>query len=395
MSTLDRPMTSTVGETRAAPRYDIGRYLGWFAVRAVLIIICVVWTLPTLGLFISSLRNPEALANSGWWTALRPTTEINQERTGTEPTDVDGRYVISGNVLEGLAGAEQVDNFGLTANAPTEYGPGEVADLGDGLMFTMDGDGNYELFSSEPFTLDRGQRFFFESEIPPSLSLNNYEEVLSGHGIADAFVNTATVTIPATVIPIAIAAFAAYAFSWMEFPGRRFLFIVVVGLIVVPLQMSLIPLQRLYSSLGIGGSYPGIWLAHTGFGLPLAIFLLRNYIAALPREIIESAHIDGATHYQIFTRLVVPLSIPALASFAIFQFLWVWNDLLVALVFLGIDPDREVLTKALAALVGSRGENWEIMTAAAFVSIIVPLMVFFALQRYFVRGLLAGSVKGG
>lgn len=395
MSTLDRPMTSTVRETRAAARFDIGKYIGWFVVRAVLIFICVVWTLPTLGLFISSLRNPEALTNSGWWTALSATTQIKQERTGTEPAEIDGRYVISGNVLQAAGSSQQVDQFGLRANQPTEYNPGEVAELGDGLMFTMDEAGNYELFSSEPFTLDRGQRFFFESEIPPSLSLANYEEVLTGHGIGEAFINTATVTVPATVIPIAIAAFAAYAFSWMEFPGRRFLFIVVVGLIVVPLQMSLIPLQRLYSNLGIGGSYPGIWLAHTGFGLPLAIFLLRNYIASLPREIVESAHIDGATHYQIFTRLVVPLSIPALASFAIFQFLWVWNDLLVALVFLGIRPDREVLTKALAALVGSRGENWEIMTAAAFVSIIVPLMVFFALQRYFVRGLLAGSVKGG
>ena len=186
----------------------------------------------------------------------------------------------------------------------------------------------------------------------------------------------------------------------MDFPGRQILFIIVVGLLVVPLQMSLIPLLRLYNNVGetfgfAAKSYPGIWLAHTGFGLPLAIYLLRNYIGGLPREIIESAKIDGASHFQIFIRLVLPLSIPALAAFAIFQFLWVWNDLLVALVFLNKTPDQIVMTSKLRELLGSRGDNWEILTSSAFVSILVPLIVFFSLQRYFVRGLLAGSVKGG
>jgi alpha-glucoside transport system permease protein len=208
------------------------------------------------------------------------------------------------------------------------------------------------------------------------------------------------VTIPATVIPITIAAFAAYAFAWMRFPGRQFLFVVVVGLLVVPLQMSLIPLLRMYNNIGAlldvsAKSYVGIWLAHTGFGLPLAIYLLRNYIRSLPRDIIESARMDGASHFQTFTRVVVPLSVPALASFTIFQFLWVWNDLLVALVFLGKGDDQIVLTSKMRELLGSRGDNWEILTSSAFISIIVPLVVFFALQRYFVRGLVAGSVKGG
>ena len=207
-------------------------------------------------------------------------------------------------------------------------------------------------------------------------------------------------TIPATVIPITIAAFAAYAFAWMQFPGRQFLFVVVVGLLVVPLQMSLIPLLRMYNNIGAlldvsAKSYVGIWLAHTGFGLPLAIYLLRNYIRSLPRDIIESARMDGASHFQTFTRVVVPLSVPALASFTIFQFLWVWNDLLVALVFLGKGDDQIVLTSKMRELLGSRGDNWEILTSSAFISIIVPLVVFFALQRYFVRGLVAGSVKGG
>ena len=219
-------------------------------------------------------------------------------------------------------------------------------------------------------------------------------------GMGDAFVNSLLVTIPAVVIPITIAAFAAYAFAWLEFPGRRLLFVVVVGLMVVPLQMSLIPLLRLYVNVGdatgisLNGSLLGVWLAHTGFGLPLAIFLLFGYISALPREIIESAHVDGASPLTTFTRLVLPLSVPVIASFAIFQFLWVWNDLLVALVFLGTNPQRAVLTAKLSALVGERGQDWHLLTAGAFVTMIIPLIVFFALQRYFVRGLTAGSVKG-
>jgi alpha-glucoside transport system permease protein len=224
--------------------------------------------------------------------------------------------------------------------------------------------------------------------------------VLSSERIDRAFINTFTVTIPATIIPILIAAFAAYAFAWMKFPGRQWLFAVVVGLLVVPLQMSLIPLLRMYNEIGAtfgvpSKTYLGIWLAHTGFGLPLAIYLLRNYIGGLPRDIIESAQLDGASHFDIFIRLILPLSVPALASFAIFQFLWVWNDLLVALVFLGKGDDQIVLTSSLRELLGSRGDNWEILTSSAFISILVPLLVFFSLQRYFVRGLLAGSVKGG
>jgi alpha-glucoside transport system permease protein len=236
------------------------------------------------------------------------------------------------------------------------------------------------------------------AETPPSFTASNYQKVIDAEGVGNAFLNTFKVTIPATFIPILIAAFAAYAFSWMEFPGRRWLFVVVVGLLVVPLQMSLIPLLRLYNevgdSLGVASkSYLGIWLAHSAFGLPLAIYLLRNYIASLPRDIIESARMDGATHFQIFTSIVLPLSLPALASFAIFQFLWVWNDFLVALVFLGKSPDQVVLTIQLNDLLGSRGESWEILTASAFVSIAVPVAVFFSLQRFFVRGLLSGSVK--
>jgi alpha-glucoside transport system permease protein len=225
-------------------------------------------------------------------------------------------------------------------------------------------------------------------------TLSNYAQVLADDGMMEAFLNSLLVTIPATVIPITIAAFAAYAFAWMKFPGRSVLFATVIGLLVVPLQMALIPLLRLYGGLDLTGTFLGIWLAHTGFGLPLAIYLLYNYMATLPKDLFESAAIDGASHFTTFTRLVLPLSFPALAAFAIFQFLWVWNDFLVALVFLGTGSDTAVLTAQLNELVGRLGQDWHLLTAGAFVSMLVPLIVFLSLQRFFVRGLLSGSVKG-
>jgi len=225
-------------------------------------------------------------------------------------------------------------------------------------------------------------------------TINNYQRVIEADGMGNAFLNSLAVAIPATVIPIAIAAFAAYAFAWMDFKGRQVLFVIVVGLMVVPLQMALIPLLKIYVGLDLSGTYLAVWLAHTGFGLPLAIYLLRNYIGSLPRSIIESASIDGASHFSTFFRLVVPLSVPVIAAFAIFQFLWVWNDFLVALVFLGGTPDVSVVTIRLAELTGTRGQAWEVLTAGAFLTMVLPLIVFFALQRYFVRGLTAGSVKG-
>ncbi|HEX2577467.1 MAG TPA: carbohydrate ABC transporter permease [Aquihabitans sp.] len=237
-------------------------------------------------------------------------------------------------------------------------------------------------------------------------TLDNYRAALDAGGFSNALLNSLAMSIPATIMPITVAAFAAYAFSWMDFRGRHVLFVLVVGLMVVPLQMALIPILRLYTtgaSIGdvsiipdpeLNGTFLGVWLAHTAFGLPLATYLLRNYIGALPSSIIESAKIDGAGHFTIFWRLVVPLSLPALAAFAIFQFLWVWNDLLVSYVFLGGTRQTRVVTIALANLVGSRGENWHLLTSAAFITMVLPLIVFFSLQRYFVRGLTAGSVKG-
>lgn len=222
----------------------------------------------------------------------------------------------------------------------------------------------------------------------------NYQDVLLRQGMGRAFLNSFIITVPTTLITLTIAALAAYALSWMEFRGRQVLLMTVVGLIVIPLQMTLIPVLRMFNVLRLSGTFPGIWLAHAGYGLPLMIYLLRNFFGALPRELFESAYMDGATPFTAFLRLVLPLSVPVLASAAIFQFLWVWNDYLVALTFLGVDPSYKVVTQRLADLTGTFGNDWQLLTAGAFVTMILPMVVFFALQRYFVRGLLAGSVKG-
>lgn len=224
-------------------------------------------------------------------------------------------------------------------------------------------------------------------------TLSNYSTVLSG-GMANSFLNSFAVAIPATVIPILAAAFAAYAFSWMRFPGREVLFVVLIGLMVVPLQVAFIPLLRFYSALGLVGTFPAVWLAHAGFAMPLAVYLLRNYMSSLPAEVIESAQVDGASHFQIFWKLMIPLSTPVLAAFATLQFLWVWNDFLIALIFLGSTEANQVVQLTLANLIGSRGQDWHLLTAGGFIAISVPLVVFFTLQRYFVRGMTAGSVKG-
>jgi alpha-glucoside transport system permease protein len=224
-------------------------------------------------------------------------------------------------------------------------------------------------------------------------TLDSYDAVLFDQGMGNAFLNSIVVTVPATIIPIMVAAFAAYAFTFMRFPGRELLFILVVGLLVVPLQVAFVPLLQLFSRYELNGTFLAVWLAHAAFGMPLAIYILRNYMASLPHEIIESAAVDGASHFRTFWSLVVPMSVPALAAYAIFQFLWVWNDLLVALIFLGAG-DNAVVTMRLASLIGDLGQEWHLLTAGAFISMIVPLLVFFSLQRFFVRGLTAGSVKG-
>ena len=237
---------------------------------------------------------------------------------------------------------------------------------------------------------------WWTSLLPPyHFTPDNYTHVLSRNGMADSFMSSLLITIPSTIIPITIASFAAYAFSWMSFPGRDILFVVIVGLLVVPLQTTIVPVLRIFKDFGIAGTFPAVWLAHTAYGLPFAVFLLRNFMGGLPKEVFESASIDGAGHATAFFRLAIPMSIPAIAALAIFQFLFVWNDLLVALLYLGVgNPSNLPLTVAISQLGTSLGGDAQYLMAAAFISMILPLIVFFALQRYFVRGITGGAVKG-
>jgi alpha-glucoside transport system permease protein len=316
--------TESVGERRVPQEmerrkeFELPRVLNpraWLPklpLHAVILLIMVLWSIPTIALLVSSFRDPSAIASSGWWNAL---TEWN-------------------------------------------------------------------------FTFD------------------NYESVLDRRGMEQAFINSLIITIPSTALVILVAAAAAYAFAWMNFPARNLLFLAIVAMLVIPLQMTLIPVLRLYNQVTVEGdvpviggnwfgrnSYVGMWLAHTAYGLPFAVFLLRNFFGALPRDLFESAYLDGASDFMVFRRIVLPLSMPALAALAIFQFLWVWNDLLIALIFLG-DPSLYPMTVQIQSLVGSFGTNYQVLTAAAFISMALPLVVFFALQRYFVQGVLAGAVKG-
>ena len=373
--------------------------LKW-AINLSVILLVVLWLIPTVGLFVSSFRDRDQITASGWWVAPL-SVELTYRTRATDPAqEADGQWVIEGNLFETpevaevfAAGTAQVAAFGLTAREPTAFEAGVTAETRDGGTLTVAPDGRYRLTSPERPD-ERGPRVYFSAATPPDFTLDNYRTILTADGMDRAFINTLTVTIPATIIPILIAAFAAYALAWMEFPGRGLLIAAIVGLLVVPLQLALVPLLNLHNQLGIGQSFVGIWLAHTGFGLPLAIYLLRNYMVGLPRDIIEGARVDGATDFQIFTKIILPLSFPALASFAIFQFLWTWNDLLVAKVFLPSDDASKVMTVKIADdLLGSRGGDWGILAGAAFVSIGVPVLVFFSLQRFLVRGLLAGSVK--
>jgi len=381
--------------------------LTW-AVHISVVALVLLWIFPTVGLLVSSFRTTEQIRTSGWWAALFP-SEINEVFRAADPDEFrvsrGGLYAVEGNfyVEAGRADspetvAAEIGVWGTSSRAIDAYVPGEVVDLGDGETITVQTNGDYLWSGTADQISGRGQRVFATAESAPEFTLDNYRMVLfdpsSDEGMARAFMNTLTVVIPATIIPILIAAFAAYALAWMDFPGRALLVAAVAALRVVPLQLALIPLLTLHNQIGIGKGYLGVWLAHTGFGMPLAIYLLRNYMVGLPREVIENARVDGATEFQIFTRIILPLSFPALASFAIFQFLWTWNDLLVAMVFL-IDASGQttVMTRQIVEMLGTRGGDWEILATSAFVSIAVPLLVFFALQRYLVRGLLAGSVK--
>ncbi len=365
--------------------------LAW-AVNISVVALVLLWLLPTIGLLVSSFRDRDQISESGWWRSFTSVEQNFRVRAAADDAVQGGDgYVIEGNLF-GEDGTGSVASFGGTSRAPNANATGETAELTRDRTLTVQENGDFTYTSPEE--IERDPSIYFASEEPPDFGMSNYETIMRSDNMDRAFINTLTVTVPATIIPILIAAFAAYALAWMDFPGRGWLIALVVGLLVVPLQLALVPMLKFHNDIGIGQSYLGIWLAHTGFGLPLAIYLLRNYMVGLPRDIIESAKVDGATDFQVFTKIVLPLSFPALASFAIFQFLWTWNDLLVAKVFLPSNSESWVMTVKIADdLLGSRGGDWGILAAAAFISIAVPLVVFFTMQRYLVRGLLAGSVK--
>jgi alpha-glucoside transport system permease protein len=353
-------------------------------VNLALLFLVILWTIPTMGIFVSSFRERQDIATTGWWLVFphrewKVVKTINPKELNLDPNttmSVEGAVATWDQLRQGI---ETPGGKRLIWVGNKRIGTIQIQEQVWTVMwnFTLD---NYKQVLG-------GQSITFTKP-------DGTTETVQGDNMTRAFLNSLTVAIPSTLIPILIAAFAAYAFAWMRFPGRKWMFILVVALLAVPLQIALVPILKDYNALNLNGTFLAIWLAHTGFGLALATYLLYNYISTLPRDIFESAFIDGASPFTVFTKLVLPLSMPALASFAIFQFLWVWNDYLVALIFLGGNPEYELVTQRMAAIVGSRGADWHLLTAGAFVSMLLPLIVFFSLQRYFVRGMLAGSVKG-
>jgi alpha-glucoside transport system permease protein len=300
-SAVQKVVTRETAASKTSVISAISRSFNNGLITILVVLIALIWSVPTFGLFISSFRPPTLISTTGWWTGLIP---------------------------------------------------------------------------------------------PWQFTIQNYQQVINAQGMGQAFFNSLIIAIPGTIFPLLLGAFAAFAFAWMKFPFRDTLYFGIVALLVVPSQIALVPVLNLFTDIGLTGQYAAVWLAHTAFGLPFAVFLLRNFFAALPRDLLETAYVDGASNLRTFWTIIVPLSVPALASLAIFQFMWVWNDLLVALIFLGGNPQRAPMTLNIADLVGTYGSNYQVLTAASFLSMALPLIIFFSLQRYFVSGILAGSVKG-
>ncbi|WP_119072981.1 carbohydrate ABC transporter permease [Aggregatilinea lenta] len=388
-------------------------------VNLAVFLLCMIWLIPTLGLFVTSFRPQEVVTKSGWWTALTSDTAdpATYEQTCGECHGAD---------LKGVEGVDLSDPDTITSEFRGNAQRVQLL-IARGTLESGDPHVPEEMQPDDPTQASSDILAYLQAQAGSGTSrftLNNYEDVLVGYdarggtyeeacetegstgtrscdfwkdatrqgAIFRGMLNSFAVSIPATLLPILFAGFASYAFAWLDFSGRKVLFTILVGLQIIPLQMTLVPIFRLYTQLHLNGSFLGVWLFHTGFGLPYAIYLMRNFVASLPRDLFESAYLDGAGHFQVFRKIVMPLALPAIAALGIFQFLWVWNDLLVALIFLG--NKAPVLTYQLSQLVDSLGGGWHRMTAAAFISMAVPVIVFLGFQRFFVRGLLAGSVKG-
>ncbi|HAM89303.1 MAG TPA: alpha-glucoside ABC transporter permease [Rhodobacteraceae bacterium] len=375
--------------------------LSKWIVHITVALLVTVWVAPTLGLFVSSLRTNAQISVSPWWLSVFP-LNINEIQRAADPDEfrkADGDvFIVSGNLF-GEESAKEIIVWGTSSRAIDAYVPGDMADLGDGESITVQANGDYVWRGNDEQLSGRGQRVLVTTRGPPEFTFENYRWMLfakeNTEGVAKAFINTLTVAIPSTIIPIALAAFAAYALAWMKFRGNALLITAVVVGLALPPQIILIPILKLHLSIGIGKSYLGMWLVHSAFTLPFAIFLLHNYMAGIPREIIENARLDGATDFQIFIKIILPLCTPALASWAIIQFLWTYNDLLGPMVFLQNNTgDNLVLTQKLTKLFGMYSERWDLIATSTFISMAVPLVVFLLMQRHFARGLLAGSIKG-
>jgi alpha-glucoside transport system permease protein len=376
--------------------------------------------IPTLGLFVTSFRTRQAVRETGWWTIFASSAPAGKAEYDTYCASchgADGKKIANANLADPTIANQYTRSINLLLDLqkPVNNGPHLVdpqlptnatqaqAILSPILTYMRALSGQVE--TTGKLTLSnyvdalvgyKGTANCLsdcQQKVPSTLAVFTCTsaDLLNQAGMGRAFLNTIAVAIPSTIIPIFFAALAAYAFAWLDFKGRQWLFALLVGLQIIPLQMVLVPIARLYVNVGLQSSFLGIWLFHTGFGLPYAIYLMRNFIGSLPREIFESVYLDGASHWTAFRKMALPLAMPAIASLGIFQFLWIWNDFLVAKIFLSTKP---VLTVQITNLIDPLGGNWNILTGAAFLSFIIPMVVFFAFQKYFARGLLSGSVKG-
>jgi len=405
------------------PLSGLNRFLKRLPLNLIVIFLVIAWIVPTFGVFVTSFRTREAVRTTGWWTVFQKHKVAGQEEYETYCASChgsDGKAIPEGDLTdpEVVSQFPRSNRLLVFLKKPLPNGephlqdptlpesPNQALEILAPIidyMGTLSGTGGSALESkltlrnyADALVGYKGTQDYLtdcEQGVESTLAKFNCDatDLLNPEGMGRAFVNTIIVTTVASILPILFAALAAYAFAWMDFPGRMWIFALLVGLQIIPLQMALVPIAKLYSKIGLASTFLGIWIFHTAFGLPYAIYLMRNFLGGLPREIFESAYIDGASHWTAFWKLALPLSVPAIASLAIFQFIWIWNDFLVAKIFLTTKP---VLTVQITNLIDPRGGNWHILTGAAFLSFIVPMMVFFLLQRFFVRGLTAGSVKG-
>jgi alpha-glucoside transport system permease protein len=403
------------------PLARLNKFFRRVPLHLAVIVMVLLWVIPTLGLFVTSFRTRQAVRETGWWTVFSPPKAVGQTEYNTYCASCHGadgkkiptadlsdpkvvnQYTRSINLLVDLQKPVNGSPHLVNPTLPTNATQAQV--ILSPILTYMQTLSGQQAASQQGLTLNnyldalvgyKGTADYqsdCKNKVASTLAVMkcNASDLLNPAGMGRALINTIIVAIPATLLPIFFGALAAYGFAWLDFRGRLWLFALLVGLQIIPLQMTLVPIARLYDRLGLQGSYLGVWLFHTGFGLPYAIFLLWNFMKNLPREIFESAYLDGASHWTAFRTLALPLTMPAIASLGIFQFLWIWNDFLVAKVFLSSKP---VLTVQITNLIDPLGGNWNILTGAAFLSFIIPMAVFFAFQKYFTRGLLSGSVKG-